>query len=180
MFCSRTEMFRGIASSTNPSVSFCHRMTFSFSICSRMIGFHAFMLTLLNMLMSFECVFSFDDVRSPGPSGPRVVIDKSFCQRVWGPNRFFFKRPERADAALRARASHPARVADGKASSSGSGSHALVRLLLLEHTLVSGWSSEILEHPRTSFFERLLGATAPGACTFCCAFGSVKFPWLLP
>ena len=88
MFCSRTEMFRGIASSTNPSVSFCHRMTFSFSICSRMIGFHAFMLTLLNMLMSFECVFSFDDVRSPGPSGPRVVIDKSFCQRVWGPNRF--------------------------------------------------------------------------------------------
>ena len=121
MFCSRTEMFRGIASSTNPSVSFCHRMTFSFSICSRMIGFHAFMLTLLNMLMSVECVFSFDDVRSPGPSGPRVVIDKSFCQRVWGPNRFFFKRPERADAALRARASHPARVADGKASSSGSG-----------------------------------------------------------
>ena len=79
MFCSRTEMFRGIASSTNPSVSFCHRMTFSFSIRSRMIGFHAFMLTLLNMLMSFECVFSFDDTRSPGPSGPRVVIDKSFC-----------------------------------------------------------------------------------------------------
>ena len=36
------------------------------------------MLTLLDMLLTFACVFSFYGTRSPGPSVPRVLIDKSF------------------------------------------------------------------------------------------------------
>ena len=105
-----------------------------------MFGFHALMLILPNMF-SILCA-----------------------------NRSFLKRPERADVALRARASHPRRgwQMERPRRQASVASHALLRVLLLEHTLVSGWSSEILEHPRASFFERLLGATAPGAYMLLC------------